>query len=239
MSDPLEDFMQRQKPTAARPLQGNTVLVVEDSRFASEAVRLICLRSGARVRRADSMASAARHLATYRPTVAIVDPGLPDGCGIELIRELRSATPPVPVVLAISGDPGAEARAKAAGAQAFLTKPLTGIAVFQQAVLDNLPQDHGSFGLRPVSGETIAPDRLAFLDDVAHVSEALASLTDPAEARYLAQFLSSLARIAGDANLHEAAEHLACIVPGNAEAGAGLARVREMLDSYEDKSAIV
>ena len=42
-------------PTANRPLLGLTVLVIEDSKFACEAMRLLCLRSGERIRRADSL----------------------------------------------------------------------------------------------------------------------------------------------------------------------------------------
>ena len=73
--DDLADFMTSRPPTSAHPLLGRTVLVVEDSRFACEAMRLLCLRSGARIRRADSLRSAGRHLQAYRPSVVIVDMG--------------------------------------------------------------------------------------------------------------------------------------------------------------------
>ncbi len=114
-----------------RPLQGLTVLVVEDSRFASEAIRLLSIRSGARIRRADSLAAAHRHLAVYRPSVVIVDIGLPDGSGADLIAELARARPRVPAILGMSGDPEAEPAARAAGADAFLAKPVESLALFQ------------------------------------------------------------------------------------------------------------
>ena len=87
-----------------RPLLGLTILVVEDSRYACEAMRLLCLRSGARIRRADSLKSARKHLQVYRPSVVIIDLGLPDGSGAELIEALSTASPRVAVILGTSGD---------------------------------------------------------------------------------------------------------------------------------------
>ena len=98
--------------TPRRPLQSGyrrqslfavTILLVEDSRSASEAIRLMAAESGARVRRADSLHAASRHLAIYRPNVVMVDLGLPDGDGMELIRHLAAATPPIGGVIALSG----------------------------------------------------------------------------------------------------------------------------------------
>ena len=114
-------------PTTARPLLGLTVLAVEDSRFACEALRLLCLRSGARIRRADSLRAARRHLRVYRPTVVIIDLGLPDGNGVDLIQGLSTAAPRPEVILGTSGDNFGQAEAMAAGADGFIEKPITSL----------------------------------------------------------------------------------------------------------------
>ncbi|MGB5560592.1 MAG: response regulator [Paracoccaceae bacterium] len=210
MPDFPDNFPLGQSPTADRPLLGLTVLMVEDSRYASEAMRLLCLRSGARIRRADNLASAHRHLAVYRPSVVIVDLGLPDGSGEDLIAELARATPRVGVILGTSGnDDGAE-RAVAAGADGFIAKPIENLAVFQGKILDHLPVGAHPKGLRRVSNETILPDLLALHDDLAHIAEVLSRASgDQASIDYAAQFLSGVARIAHDNKMEDAAADLA------------------------------
>ena len=93
MPETLEELIMMQPPTTERPLLGSMVLVVEDSRHSCEALRLICQRSGARIRRAESLASAERHLRTYRPRIAVIDLGLPDGSGLSLIERLAGTDP--------------------------------------------------------------------------------------------------------------------------------------------------
>lgn len=195
-------------PTATRPLMGLTVLAVEDSRFASDALRLICLKSGARIRRADCVASARRHLRVYRPSVAVVDLGLPDGSGLDLIRDLNRATPRVDVLLAISGDTHLCHAARAAGADRFLEKPLTSVAAFQDAVLGVLPKDRSPNGPRSILTGSICPDPIAFADDLAHASDVLGQAQDEKTIAYVAQFLSGVARCAEDRGLIRATDEL-------------------------------
>lgn len=194
------------RPPPGRPLMGVRLLLVEDSRFASDAVRLMCLRSGARMRRADSLAAARRHLAVYRPTVALIDLGLPDGSGAALLADLAGGD--VPGLLATSGDPGREAEALAAGASAFLAKPLESLAAFQQAVCACLPAGLRPKGPRALIGEPIVPDRLALRDDLNHAADLLEGAGDVASRNYLAQFLHGLATSAHDAQLDAAAAKL-------------------------------
>jgi DNA-binding response OmpR family regulator len=214
------------RPTASRPLLGVTILLVEDSRYASEGMRLLCLRSGARLRRADCLRSARRHLKTYRPTVAIIDLGLPDGAGTDLIAELANAIPRLPVILGFSGALEGEAEACAAGADGFLAKPLTRLAEFQETILAHLPEQARAGGPRAVSETEVIPDTFALQDDLAHVRSLLAGNSDPVARAYSAQFLHALAVSASDAALAEAARAL-----DETSAPAALTRVRFLLDN--------
>jgi len=198
--DDKSPFSPLTTPSAARPLLGMTVLVVEDSRFSSDALRLMCVRSGARIRRADCLTSARRHLQVYMPTVAIVDMGLPDGSGADLIEELNKASPRIELILGTSGDDFAQEAALTAGADGFIAKPYGSLAEFQQAILRRLPDAYRPTVARIADNEAIQPDPVAFRDDLLHAADTLKD-GDEDLIDYVAQFLGGLARSAGDKGL--------------------------------------
>ncbi|MBT2130322.1 response regulator [Aliiroseovarius lamellibrachiae] len=239
MSDDLERFLMTQPATADRPLQGKTVLVVEDSRFASEAIRLLCLRSGARIRRADTLASAHRHLRVYRPSIVIVDMGLPDGSGADLIRELAAEAARVPVILAISGDDGAHNLAMKAGADGFMTKPLESLAIFQKTVLELLPAGEGPKGPRKLPSDMIEPDEMALQDDLSHMAEIMNAEPNPHDIEYIAQFLGGVALSAHDEKLKAAAEQLGRTGPADSNLRRRFDRVAGMVNErLEERRAL-
>lgn len=186
---------------AALPLQGVTFLAVEDSRFASDALRLMCLRAGARLRRAESLSAARAHLRVYRPDVVIIDLGLPDGNGAALIRDLMLSRRRPPVILGTSGNDAGRGIALAAGADGFLDKPLESYAYFCQTLQRLLP---GATGPQ-AEDSVIAPDPLALRDDLAQAAAALSAQPDATNRRYLARFVNGLANCAHDAALAKAA----------------------------------
>ena len=139
------------------PLQGVTILAVEDSRFACEALRLIARRAGARLRRAETMAAARDHLRVYRPDVVLIDLGLPDGRGDALIRDLDQGPRRPSVVMGTSGSVEGRALALAAGADGFLDKPLENMAQLCRVLRPLLPE----LDIHPppmAPGEPVAPD---------------------------------------------------------------------------------
>lgn len=218
----FEDLITINAPTSARPLLGTTFLLVEDSRFAAEGFRLLCLRSGGRIRRADSLASARKHLIGYRPNVALVDMTLPDGSGAELIRDLAALAPRPEAIIALSGDDTMEAPAIEAGADRFLLKPVRRIAEFQAAILQLLPRERRPVGPRAIVDTEVEPDAMAYRDDLCHVAESIDHVQSAEDVAYVSQFLSGVAECAGDRILADAARTLPEGAPNAATASKAL-----------------
>lgn len=206
-----DEFLRGIAPPAAtpeRPLAGLTLLLVEDSRHASDALRLFALHAGARLRRADCIASARRHLATYRPDVTIIDLGLPDGSGRDLAADLALQPGPRPAVLVTSGDPVA-AEAAADLADGVLPKPVANLASFCAAIRAACPAPGAApppASLAPVAAQ---PDPLALRDDLALARSLLRNRGGRAGMGYLAGFVGGLARTSDDPDLAAAADRLA------------------------------
>ena len=180
------------------PLHGLSLLVVDDSRFTCDALRLILQRAGARLRRAESLEIARLHLAFRRPDLAIVDLGLPDGRGEDLIAELAADGFPV---LGLSGDPDGRAAAMDAGAAGFLEKPLGSAAalvrLIRQLVTGAGAVEKGEDPSLPVG------DPMALRDDLTRAAALIAGPGDPG---YALSFLRSLARASGDVALETAVQ---------------------------------
>lgn len=182
------------------PLQGLTILVVDDSRFTCDALRLILQRAGAKLRRAESLEIARLHRAFHRPDLAIVDLGLPDGRGEDLIAELSAEGLPV---LGLSGDPEGRDAAMDAGAAGFIEKPIGSAAalvrLIRQLATGAGPLERGEDVPAPMG------DQLALRDDLIRARQLI---TGSGDSSYAQSFLRSLARSAGDSALELAAQDL-------------------------------
>ncbi len=99
------------------------ILVVEDEPDIRRFVRLTLQTEGHEVHEAPSLQRGLIEAGSRRPELAIVDLGLPDGDGVDLIRDLRNwSTAPVIVLSARSGEADKVA-ALDAGADDYLVKP--------------------------------------------------------------------------------------------------------------------
>ena len=101
----------------------NRILVVEDEPDIRRFVRLTLESEGHEVFEAPTVQRGLIEAGSRRPELAIVDLGLPDGDGVDLIRDLRAwSTAPVIVLSARSGEADKVA-ALDAGADDYLVKP--------------------------------------------------------------------------------------------------------------------
>ena len=114
---------------AQRPQQhtGTRVLIVDDNVDALESMQYLLELAGYTVATAHDSAEALRVASRFRPTVAILDIGLPVMNGYELAAELRArmtAEPPRIIALTGYGQSDDRKRSLAAGFHAHLVKPV-------------------------------------------------------------------------------------------------------------------
>jgi two-component system KDP operon response regulator KdpE len=100
-----------------------TVLVVEDEPEIRRFLRSALGAEGYRVVEAESGARGVAEAGTHKPDLAIVDLGLPDLDGIEVIRRIRAWSPMPVVVLSARAQEKAKVEALDAGADDYVTKP--------------------------------------------------------------------------------------------------------------------
>ena len=100
-----------------------TVLVIEDEPEIRRFLRSVLGAEGYRVVEADSGARGVAEAGAHKPDLAIVDLGLPDLDGIEVIRRIRAWSPMPIVVLSARVREQAKVEALDAGADDYVTKP--------------------------------------------------------------------------------------------------------------------
>src|SRR5579884_2651706 len=108
----------------ARPL---TVLVVDDEPPIRRFLRMSLAAAGYRVVEAVDAAGARRALAADKPDLMILDLGLPDDSGLDLIGALRRSTRLPIIVLSARDDERSKVEALDLGADDYVAKPF-GIA---------------------------------------------------------------------------------------------------------------
>ncbi|HYD80607.1 MAG TPA: sigma-54 dependent transcriptional regulator [Paucimonas sp.] len=101
------------------------ILIVDDEADLRELIEITLLKMGLDVDSAGSLDAARRHLAEREYALVLTDMRLPDGLGIELVREVSAAerNTPIAVITAFGSADNAVAALKA-GAFDYVTKPV-------------------------------------------------------------------------------------------------------------------
>jgi two-component system KDP operon response regulator KdpE len=103
--------------------EGATVLVVEDDGPLRSFLRTALGAHGYRVLEAQTLGEATIVVTTHNPEVVLLDLGLPDGDGLDLLRRIREWGNLPVIVLSARGRESDKIEALDAGADDYLTKP--------------------------------------------------------------------------------------------------------------------
>ena len=100
-----------------------TVVVIEDEPHIRRFVRTALEAEGWQVHEADTAKKGLTEAGTRKPDLLVLDLGLPDGDGLEVIRDVRGWSGVPIIVLSARSDEADKIAALDAGADDYLTKP--------------------------------------------------------------------------------------------------------------------
>jgi len=103
--------------------RGPTVIVIEDEPQIRRFVRAALEAEGCEVFEAETSKRGLIEAGTRKPDLLVLDLGLPDGDGVDFIRDLRSWSNVPVIVLSARSDERDKIAALDAGADDYLTKP--------------------------------------------------------------------------------------------------------------------
>ena len=143
--------------------EGATILIVDDEPPIRRLLRTTLAAHEYRVVEAANGAEALSAMRHHRPDLVLLDLGLPDVDGLELIGRLRGLAHVPIVVLSSRGDEAAKVKALDSGADDYVTKPFNPVEVVARvkAVLRRVQSAGGEGVLRSGPVE---------IDQVAHIA---------------------------------------------------------------------
>ena len=130
-----------------------TVVIIEDEPQIRRFVRSALEAEGWQVHEADTVKKGLTEAGTRKPDLLVLDLGLPDGDGLDLIRDVRGWSGVPIIVLSARADESDKIAALDAGADDYLTKPF-GVGELLARVRANLRRPRNAAG----DGGTIEDD---------------------------------------------------------------------------------
>lgn len=103
----------------------HAVLVIEDEQYISKVLETLLSADGYRVITAQSGVAARTHVFAYMPDVVLLDLGLPDVDGVQLLRELRERIHIPVIVVSARNMEKDKVAALDNGADDYITKPFS------------------------------------------------------------------------------------------------------------------
>lgn len=104
-------------------MNNNIILVIEDDKYISHFIDLSLTKEGYQVIVAKSGAEGMFMFSSHHPSVVLLDLGLPDQDGVDLLREMRTCTNVPILVVSARGQESEKIEALDLGANDYITKP--------------------------------------------------------------------------------------------------------------------